>query len=231
MKFIFIYFLFSCSVFSQSKLEKAVDLFGKNDFTHAKPLFEQVLAKEPANLKALECLGDMAGQNKEWPTALTYYKKLRSLKPSVADYQYKYGGALGMIAKDANKFTALSMVDEVRDAFLKAIQLDPKHIPARWALVEFYLQLPGIVGGSEKKATRYAIELSQLSPVDGFLAKARIAEYFNRYSQAESHYRAAVAVGKSKTCYQKLADLYKNKMKRPDKAKAVMDEFYNLSKN
>ena len=43
------------------------------------------------------------------------------------------------------------MIGEVRDSFEKAIALNPKHIEARWALIELNLQLPGIVGGSESK--------------------------------------------------------------------------------
>jgi hypothetical protein len=35
-----------------------------------------------------------------------------------------------------------------------------------------------LFGGSEKKAQRYADELIKLSPVDGYLSKAHIDEYF-----------------------------------------------------
>ncbi|MNG36378.1 hypothetical protein D3C84_1233890 [compost metagenome] len=60
-----------------------------------------------------------------------------------------------MKALEVNKFKALGMIDEVRTNFEKAIQLNPKHIEARWALIELNLQLPGILGGSEKKAIHY----------------------------------------------------------------------------
>ena len=57
-----------------------------------------------------------------------------------------------MKAKEGSKFAALGMLDDVENAFLTAAKLDSKHIESRWALVEFYLQIPGILGGSEKKA-------------------------------------------------------------------------------
>jgi hypothetical protein len=37
-----------------------------------------------------------------------------------------------------------------------------------------------LFGGSEKNAQHYADELIKLSPVDGYLSKGRIDEYFKR---------------------------------------------------
>jgi tetratricopeptide (TPR) repeat protein len=173
----------------------------------------------------LEYLGDIEGHNKSWDKAIYYYQKLKQIKPSEANYYYKYGGVLGMKAKDSNKFAALGMISDVKSAFEKAIILNPKHLEARWALIELYLQLPGIVGGSERKAMRYANELSRLSTIDGYLAKGHIAEYFERYSEAEKQYKKAVEIGKSKNPYQILANLYKNKMRQPEKAKSVLDDY------
>jgi len=122
------------------------------------------------------------------------------------------------------------MIDEVEESFLKAVKLNPKHIGARWALLELYLQLPAIIGGSEKKAQKFSNELMLISAVDGYLSKGHIAEYFKRYSEAEKNYKKAVEIGGSKTTYQKLADLYKNKMKQPEKAKATLEAFTEKNK-
>src|SRR4029079_7315517 len=118
----------------------------------------------------LEYLGDIAGYDKLWDKSINYYKKLKTLKPKEANYYYKYGGALGMKTSEVNKFKALGMIGEVRSSFEKTIALNPKHIEARWALIELNLQLPGIVGGSETKAIKYSSELRELSPVDGYLS-------------------------------------------------------------
>ena len=64
--------------------------------------------------------------------------------------------------------------------YKKSLSLNPNHIDARWALIEYYLQVPALFGGSEKNAQRYADELIKLSPVDGYLSKGRIDEYFER---------------------------------------------------
>jgi tetratricopeptide (TPR) repeat protein len=222
-----VFLLFPLMIWSQSGFDTAEKLFKEEKFDQARPIFENFLKSNPSSLKTIEYLGDIAGRNKSWDTAIGYYKKLKQLKPSEANYYYKYGGALGMKASQVSKFKALGMIDEVKSSFEKAIVFNPKHIEARWALIELYIQLPGIVGGSESKAVKYSNELFRLSPVDGYLSKGHIEEYFKRYKIAEQNYKKAIAIGGSKMSYQKLANLYKNKMNEPEKAKSVLEEYKN----
>ena len=211
---IFFCLLFPLLIFSQSDFDRGEKLFREEKFEQAQVLLEHVLVTQPFNLKAIEYLGDIAGRNKSWDKAIGYYKKLKQLKPTEANYYYKYGGVLGMKAKESSKFQALGMIGEIKESFEKAITLNPKHIEARWALVMIYIQLPGIVGGSETKAVKYSNELLKLSPVDGYLSKGQIEEYFKRYSLAEQQYKKAIAAGSTKVGGQMLADLYKNKMNK-----------------
>jgi tetratricopeptide (TPR) repeat protein len=224
---ILVFLLFPLMIWSQSSFEVAEKLFKEEKFDQARPVFENFLKSNPSSLKTIEYLGDIAGRNKSWDTAIGYYKKLKQLKPSEANYYYKYGGALGMKASQVSKFKALGMIDEVKGSFEKAIAFNPKHIEARWALIELYIQLPGIIGGSESKAVKYSNELFRLSPVDGYLSKGHIDEYFKRYKIAEQNYKKAIAIGGSKVSYQMLANLYKNKMNEPEKAKSVLEEYKN----
>lgn len=212
-----------------SDFEKAEKLFKQQKWQESKILFEKHLKSHPNDAKTLEYLGDIAGQYKKWDEAMEYYKKIRDQFPNKAEYHYKYGGALGMKAKETNKFKALGMIDEVEESFLKAARLDPKHVDTRWALVMFYIELPAIVGGSEKKAQKFADELMQISKVDGFMSKGYIDEYFKRYREAESNYVKAHHIGNSVTTYQKLYDLYL-KLKEPAKAQKLKEEFQNAKK-
>lgn len=219
--FLFISYL----LMANSDFEKAEQLFQQNKLVEAKSLFEKHLKANPNHTKTLEYLGDIAGKNKNWDEAIVYYKKIKIQYPTNADYHYKYGGVLGMKAKEINKFKALGLLGDVEDSFLTAAKLDPKHIDTRWALVVLYIELPGIVGGSETKAQKYADELVKLSKVDGYMAKGYIDEYFNRYIKAESNYRKAHEIGNSITTYQKLYDLYVKKMKQPQKAAELKKQF------
>lgn len=220
-----LFLLLSLQMMANSDFEKAEQLFQKDKFLEAKVLFENYLKSNPNHTKTLEYLGDIAGKEKNWDDAILYYKKIKMQFPKNANFAYKYGGALGMKAKESNKFKALGMIDEVEQSFLTAAKLDEKHIDSRWALVMFYIELPGIVGGSETKAQKYADELMNLSKVDGFLAKGHIDEYFKRYIKAEANFKKAHEVGNSKTTFQRLFNLYKNKMKQPQKAEELKKKF------
>ena len=205
--------------------EKAEKLFQQEKYEQAKVLFESFLKSNPNNYKTIEYLGDIAGHQKKWDEAIKQYKIVKIQFPKTANYWYKYGGALGMKAKSVNKFKALGMIDEVENSFLTAAKLDTKHIESRWALVMLYIELPGIVGGSETKAIKYSNELMELSKVDGYLSKGYIDEYFNRYKKAEANYIKAHEIGNSKNTFQKLYNLYLNKLKDKVKAQKIKEQF------
>lgn len=213
-QFIVFFLVFPIMIWSQSNFSKAEKLFEAGKYDQAEPFFESYLKENPSHLKTIEYLGDIAGHNKSWDKAIGYYRKLKQLKPSEANYYFKYGGVLGMKAKESNKFKALGMIGEVKESFEKAIELNPKHIEARWALVTIYIKLPGFVGGSESKAIKYSNELLKLSSVDGFLSRGQIDEHFGRYAAAEQQYKKAIAAGSTKVGGQMLANLYKNKMNK-----------------
>ena len=228
MKNMQLFFLFfSLIAFSQSNFEKGEKLFVQKKYNEAKQLFQDYLKSHPNHSKTIEYLGDIAGHQKKWDEAIDNYKKLKTSFPKIANYWYKYGGALGMKAKESNKFKALGMIDEVEESFLTAAKLDSKHIETRWALVMLYVELPAIIGGSEKKSQKYADELMILSKVDGYLAKGYIDIYFKRYTKAEINYKKAHEIGNSKTTFEKLYDLYLNKLKDKAKANKLKLEFEN----
>jgi tetratricopeptide (TPR) repeat protein len=224
-KLLFLFLFVPICIWSQSNFEKGEKLFHAKKYDEAKLVFENVLKTKPSDIKTIEYLGEIAAIHKSWVKGAEYFKKLKELKPTEAEYFYKYGGCLGMRAMEVNKFKAFGMVDDMKQAFEKTIALNPKHIQARWALIELYLLLPGILGGSESKALSYSNELAQFSPVDGYLSKGRIDEYFKRYALAEKNYLKANEIGKSKITFQKLYNLYLNKLKEPKKAQELKRKF------
>ncbi|MEW5676390.1 tetratricopeptide repeat protein [Flavobacterium enshiense] len=225
MKQFFLLLFFPMLLWSQSDFEQGEHFFNQKKYAQALPFFSNHLKQNPTDSKAMEYLGDIAGYQKKWDEAIGYYERLLLKFPKVANYHYKFGGALGMKAKSVSKFKAFGMIDDIKKAFETAANLDKKHLDTRWALVIFYIELPGIVGGSESKAQKYADELLKLSKVDGYLAKGYIEVYFKRYAKAESYLRRAYEIGHSKTTFEKLYDLYLNKLKEVEKAKKLKADF------
>ena len=215
-KFLLLLF-FPLIIFGQPELDDVDALFQNKQFEKAEKLVSEYLKNNPNNIKAIEFLGDAYGHQKKWDDAINQYQKLVNIQQNNANYHYKYGGALGMKALSVNKLKALGIIGDVKTAFLKAAELDKNHIDTRWALVELYMQLPGIIGGSKNKSLAFANELENLSKVDGYLAKGYIYEYDNEPELAEKYYKKAIAVGGSLTCFNKLTTLYENQ-NQPQKA-------------
>lgn len=220
---LFILFLMTSLIISaQDAKKQTANLLNKKQYAKAEVLIEKYVSENSTDKKAIELLGDAYGYQKKWEQAIEKYKLLSELETTNANYHYKYGGALGMKALSVSKIRALGIIGDVKSAFLEAARLDPKHIETRWALVELYMSLPGIVGGSKKKSIKYANELEALSKVDGYLAKGYIYEYDDEPELAETYYKKAVKVGGSVTCYDKLIKLYETE-KQPDKAIATIE--------
>lgn len=217
MKRFFWLILMSSFCFSQTSIENAKSYLDQKEFVKAQDEMVTYLESHPNDQEAIELLGDAYGHQKKWDEAIEQYKKLAEDEPKNANYHYKYGGALGMKALSVSKIRALGLIGDVKRAFLKAAELDPKHIDTRWALVELYVSLPGIVGGSTSKALKYANELQKLSEVDGYLAKGYVYEYDDEPELAEKYYKLAIKVGGSVTCYEKLTNFYEEQ-NEPDKA-------------
>ncbi|WP_298903659.1 tetratricopeptide repeat protein [uncultured Psychroserpens sp.] len=223
MKYLYIFLLVPILSFGQaSTLNNARTLLDAKKFEKAEQLLSTYVKAHQNDKEGLELLGDAYGHQKKWDEAATHYKKLTKLESSNANFHYKYGGALGMKALSVSKIKALGIIGDVKSAFLKAAELDPKHIDTRWALVELYMQLPGIIGGSKSKSLKYAKELEALSKVDGYLAKGYIYEYDDEPELAEKYYKLAINVGGSLTCYDKLTKLYE-KENQPEKAIANLE--------
>jgi tetratricopeptide (TPR) repeat protein len=221
-KYFWIFLVSSCCL-AQTSIEKAEVFIAKKEFKNAQSEMVTFLQENPEDNEAIELLGDAYGHQKKWDAAIEQYKTLTEKQPKNANYQYKYGGALGMKALSISKLKALGIIGDVKKAFLKAAELDPKHIDTRWALVELYISLPGIIGGSTSKALKYANELEKLSKVDGYLAKGYVYEYDDEPELAEKYYKLAIKVGGSVTCYDKLTTFYEDQ-NQPEKAIGNLEE-------
>ena len=207
----------------QTNYQKAEEYFKQEKFSNAKPLFDNYLKQHPGDKKTREYLGDIAAYGKNWDTAISYYETLVKDEQSNANYHFKYGGAMGMKAMSISRIRAITYIGNIKQELELAAKLDSKHIEARWALVEFYIQLPGIFGGSENKAIAYAKELGTISTVDGYLAKGYIAEYSDKPKDAERYYKKAIEVGGSPHTYEKLSNLYE-KNDQPKEALVTTSE-------
>ncbi len=119
-------------------------------------------------------------------------EKAVKLEPQNAEYRFWLSAVYGRKAESANIFSKWSLAGKFKEQAEKAIQLDPKHIEARHALIQFHLQAPAIAGGDKKKAYELAEEVLRIDAARGYLEKAGIARREKQLDQLEPLYRKAV---------------------------------------
>lgn len=183
--------IMSLSLHAQRDLSTAQLYLESGEISRSKAILQAHLNSNPNDLKAISMLGDIASFEKNWDLALSHYKKLLNEDNTNADYNFRYGGALGLKAINVSKLKAVVYIPDIKKYLEKAADLDPNHIKSRRALVELYIQLPGLLGGSESKAQRFANELKRISPLEGALSQAYILRQTGRENEARDFVQKA----------------------------------------
>lgn len=187
-----LFFIPLISLSQTNSFERGTALYKSGHYQTAKPHLEAHLKANPNDAQTIEYLGDIAAYASDWDKAMDYYKKLVDKNPNSANYNFKYGGSLGRKAQSSNRFRAAMLISDIKSHLHKAAELDPNHIEVRWALVDLYIALPSIIGGSESTARKYANQLLKISELDGYLNLGNIAETFNKHQDAENYYKKAL---------------------------------------
>ena len=127
------------------------------------------------------------------------------LAPANAQAHYWLGNAYGYRITRVGTLSQGFMAPKLRDAFERALALDPNLHDARSNLMEFYLQAPAIVGGSVDKARAQAAELARRDPPRGHYARGRLAMHDKQPAEAAKAYVAAWEASPANTTYRRAA--------------------------
>ena len=124
--------------------------------------------------------------------ALPLAEKAVALEGNNAAYHLCLAEIYGDMAEHAGIFKQISLGRSFKKEAEQAVALDPKILDAKFDLLQFYLDAPGIIGGGKDKAYAEADEIAQLSAVKGFMAQAQIATHEKDAAKAQSFYEKAV---------------------------------------
>ena len=212
-------------VFSTLTLAGAVDqdaksLLDHGHFKRARAVAEKRLSANAKDAEALVLMAriKLAYGDADAATSLAQQAIAADGKNSAA--HAALGEAVGTKARDAGFMDKISMAKQVRHEFEMAVEFDSKNLDGLEGLMSYYLEAPGIAGGSKSKALEIADKIMQLNPERGYYAKAEIAQNDKHADQLEGFYlKAAESNPASYEALMRLAGIYASeKVKNYDKA-------------
>jgi tetratricopeptide (TPR) repeat protein len=107
------------------------------------------------------------------------------------------GRAYGLTARSAHLLEQMHLARKARACFARAVELDPRYVPALADLARYDMQAPGVLGGGKKKARETIASVLALDPVLGHILLGELAEIEKDPARAEAEYRSAVAADPS----------------------------------
>lgn len=167
------------------ELAAAIALYDGKRVPEAREQLAALVAREPANSRALWYLGrcDLKMQRRE--TAAATLAKAIALDPANHPLLSDYGTACLLHATELGiSFRAISYARRGRNALEQAVQLAPDSIPYREGLVQFYTRAPGIAGGDFDRAYTHVDAIARLNPARGAVLRANVLCSDKRYDEA-----------------------------------------------
>lgn len=129
------------------------------------------------------------------------------IDPNNGKYHLWLGRAYGAKASHVSFLSSSGWARKVAQEFENAVKLSPQDMEARFDLLEFYVEAPGMVGGGRDKAEVEAKEIAAANPAQGFRARARIFEQDKKWEEARLELtRTTVEFPKDSLAFTNLAD-------------------------
>ena len=148
----------------------AAQLMDAGHFKRARPLVEAALRANPNDAAALNLASQLAALQNNLDSARALAERAVKADPASADHHYQLGSVAGRQAQRASIFKQPGLAGKFKGEMNEALKRDSLHVDARYSLIQFYLEAPGIVGGDKKKARAMAEDLVRTNPSRGYRA-------------------------------------------------------------
>jgi tetratricopeptide (TPR) repeat protein len=200
-----IFFLATSLAALDSRLERADNLYNnchtdKSFLDEALALCNQVLNENSRDSEALwrmarlhmalaEDKPSKSGKLKVLETALDYADRARNADKSSADTHYWYGAILGRTAQEKGFINFLSQINEMKESFEKALELNPNHTGALHAMGIWYAEGSAFYADWKDEAESYLSRALRSDP-NNTATYITIAKYYIREKQFEDARKA-----------------------------------------
>lgn len=139
-------------------------------------------------------LGWVALEQNQLEQAVHWFKQATEVVPDNSLYFHWLGRAFGSPARQAGIPGGAIPCRRAKAAFDKTVALDPSNIEARYDLMQWFLETPGLVGGSVRRALDEAEQIRKRDPCLGNVAKGKVFEHQGNSAAALASFRAAQAL-------------------------------------
>jgi tetratricopeptide (TPR) repeat protein len=166
-------------------------LFEAGKFKEAKTVFEPAFRTNARDAAAAFYLGRIAMEERDHDRASDYFETATKLEPKNSTYFLWLGRAYGREAQNANVLRQPGLAKKAKGAWEHAIELDANNLDARTDLIRYYVQAPGLLGGSMTKALEQAEEIRKRNALRGYLELGDLYERDRKFAEAETAYLGA----------------------------------------
>ncbi len=170
-------------------LARGIQLFEQRQYREAEAIFKQITAANERDAAGQHYLGRIYLVRCDYDQAIAYLQRAADSEGNRADHYFWLGRAYGEKARRVGVIKQAGLAKKVRQAFERAVALDPNNAEARTALGNFYAQAPGFMGGGVDKAIEQARTLAALDPLLSELLRARILEEQRKLDDADAAYK------------------------------------------
>ncbi|MFZ5494897.1 MAG: tetratricopeptide repeat protein [Verrucomicrobiota bacterium] len=168
--------------------DRITELFRQRQWNEARGLLELATATDPGDADAWQALGQAHLALRNADAAVAAYETAARLQPNSSSCQLQLGHAYGFAAMKAGLFGKLGFAKKCKAAYDRALELDPANINARWSLMEYCRQAPGLVGGGMDQAYAQAEAIKKLDARRGRAAYATLYAAEKKYADAFALY-------------------------------------------
>jgi tetratricopeptide (TPR) repeat protein len=169
-----------------------VKLIEQRKLVEAQSFFEERLKADKKDVESQYQLARVLLFQQKMDEAEDAIDEALDLNDRDARFHFLRGQILGEIASTANVFKQGFLAPKVKNAFLRAVELDSTFVDARVGLYNYYIMAPGIMGGSEEKALKQANEVVKLNSYRGHILLANFHQRKKEFAEAEDEYKKAI---------------------------------------
>ena len=191
--------VFACCVFS-AVIGPAADngpaaLIDHGHFKQGRAVLEKRLAANPQDADALVLMARVKLAFNDADGATRLLQQALAIQPNHSGAHLFLAEAYSRKAGSVGFFDKIGLARKIKSETEQALAADPRNVDALEGMMHYYLEAPGIMGGSRSKAEEMAARILAVDPAQGNLAKGEIASHEKEYDKVEGFYLKALQAG------------------------------------